>query len=415
MIQPPETRATRQIRVLVVDDVPDMVQSIQKFLLFERDIKVIGAASSGREAIAKAQSLTPDIILMDINLRDVDGLTVTKQITTTTNCIVVMMSVHNEPEFYGRAMLVGARGYLPKPFSQEELVTTIRAAMEMGGNVTGTGTGTPRPPAPPPDPSRLRRIIAIYSPKGGVGRSVLAANLAIALKQETNARVILVDANLVAGDAHVLLNINTPNSIDDLREAGSLDQDIIDSAVAIHEGSGVGVLRAPVTPESSEQFTSDSMKAILVELRDHYDYLIIDNDASFSDANLTILEMADVILVPTTLEVTTINRVAQFLDVVDRLGFGRAKIKLICNRVDSIYGIQPKLVQQRLGIKFVALVPEDARLVASSVNRGVPFVLSSKNATITKAMQSLAKRVVALCSDPAGGPPEKASSRWPFR
>jgi pilus assembly protein CpaE len=387
-----------------------MVQSIQKFLMFERDIKVVGVAGSGQDAKVKAQALKPDVILMDINLRDIDGLTVTKEITTTLGSRVVMMSVHNEPEYYGRAMLVGARGYLAKPFSQEELVTTIRAATEFPVQASGP----PRRPRDPDTPQRLQHIIAMFSPKGGVGRSVLAANLAIEIRHHTNARVVLVDCNLQGGDAHVLLNVNTSNSIDDLRESGSLDQEIVEAAVAVHEGSGVNVLRAPVSPESAELFTGDAMRAILVELREHFDYLIVDTDVTFSEATLTVLEMADVILVPTTLEVTTINRVAQFLDVMDRLGFPRAKVKLVCNRVDSIYGIKPQLVQARLGIKFMALIPEDARLVVSSVNRGVPFTLSSKSAMVTKSMQNLAERVVSLLSSPTGGPPPE-KRRWGLR
>ncbi|HLZ21563.1 MAG TPA: response regulator [Ktedonobacterales bacterium] len=418
MMQPSDTRVPKRIRLLIVDDMPDMAQNVQKLLHFERDIQVVGVATSGRDALAKAGSLRPDVVLMDINLRDMDGLQATEMITRQLQTCVVMMSVQSEPEYLTRAMMVGARGYLIKPFTSDDLINTVRTAHAAAvAAAAATGSRGPQPVRPQgdyqPGPQRLRRIVAVYSPKGGVGRSVLTANLAVTLRQATNSRVVLVDANLQSGDAHVLLNINSPNSIDDLREAGSLDQEIINGAVAPHESSGIGLLRAPIALESAELFTADAMKAILIELREHFDYLVVDTDTTFTEATLTVLEMADLILMVTTLEVTTINRVAQALDVIDRLGYPRAKIKLICNRVDALYGIQPKNIEPRLRAHFLSLIPEDPRLVVTSVNRGVPFVLSHKSAPISKALQTLALRVETLSSSPESAQPEK--KKWSLR
>src|SRR5258708_3807932 len=175
----------------------------------------------------------------------------------------------------------------------------------------------------------------------------VAANLAVALHKTSEKSVVLVDANLQSGDAHVLLNINQANSIDDLREAGSLDQDIINNAVAPHDSSGIGVLRAPLALESAELFTSDAMKAILVELREHFDYLVVDTDASFSESTLTVLEMADLILLVTTLELTTINRVSQFFEAMERLGYAPSMLKLASTRSNPLSGIQPPPIQTR--------------------------------------------------------------------
>jgi pilus assembly protein CpaE len=312
-----------------------------------------------------------------------------------------------------RAMIVGARGYLIKPFSSDDLINTVRAAAAVTVPIGDPGSSARGPVMREQGgESRLRKIIAIYSPKGGVGRSVIAANFAITLRKETNKRVVLVDGNLQSGDAHVLLNLNVPNTIDDLREAGSLDQELINSAVATHEASGIGLLRAPIDPGSAELFNADAMKAILVELREHFDYLVIDTDTSFSEATLTMLDMADVILLVTTLEVTTINRVTQFYEVMDRLSYSKSKVKLICNRVDHIYGIQPRHVETRLRQHFLAQIPEDEGLVVTSVNRGVPFVLSHKNAPITKAVLALVQRVITLNPTPAEGGGGGEKKRW---
>lgn len=394
-----DPRSHGRIRLLIVDDIPDTAQNVQKLLYFERDIQVVGVASNAREAIAKAAKLQPDVILMDINMPDIDGLRATEMILRQVPTRVVMMSVQGEPEYLSRAMMAGARGYLIKPFSSEDLISTLRAAaqapvlvsnhVQLPAPAHGEVGGHPGRP----DRSALRRLVAVYSPKGGVGRSVIACNLAVAIKKMTDARVALVDADLQSGDAHVLLNMNTPSTIDDLREAGGLDAEVISGTVAVHD-SGVELLRAPIALESAELFTADAMKAILVELREHFDYLIVDTDDTFSESTLTVLDMADQILLVTTLEVTTINKVTRFFEVVDRLGYPESKVKLICNRVDPYFGIKPAQVEVQVRHRFISQIPEDNRLVVTSVNRGVPFVLTDKRAPASRAVLALASRVV---------------------
>lgn len=409
-------RGADTIRLLIVDDMAETAQNVQKLLHFERDIRVVGIAASGREAIQKADQLRPDVILLDINLRDMDGIEVAEEIGKQISTCIVMMSVQSEPEYFSQAMSVGARGYLVKPFTSEKLVRTIRRAIE----------GMP-PPQPPPIPSQrggggyeqppqaggLHKIVAVYSPKGGAGTSVLAANLAIALQQQTQKSVVLVDANLQNGDAHVLLNINTSSSIDDLREAGigSIDQDVISGTVIKHAESDIGVLRAPLSPETAELFTSDATKAILVELRDHFDYVIIDTGSSFTEATLTVLEVADLVIALTTLEVTTIHRVSQFFQLAERVGISLSKVRLVCNRVEQYYGIRPNQVESQLRRRFFAQIPEDEKLVVASINRGVPFQISQKSAPISRAVQTLATRTVEVLQPPPND--QGNSRRWP--
>ncbi len=351
-----DPRNHSRIRLLIVDDVPDTAQNVQKLLYFERDIQVVGVAGSGREAIAKAAKLQPDIVLMDINMPDMDGLRATEVILGQVPTRVVMMSVQAEPEYLNRAMMAGARGYLVKPFSSDDLISTLRSAAQVQVPVAPSGS---QPGMQRSDPTgrglgqreatSLRRVVAVYSPKGGVGRSVIACNLAIALKKLTGARVALMDADLQSGDAHVLLNMNPASTIDDLREAGSLDAEIIGSTVAVHD-SGVELLRAPLALESAELFTADAMKAIVVELREHFDFLVVDTDDTFSESTLTILDMADQILLVTTLEVTTINKVTRFFEVVDRLGYPESKVKLICTSASSPRRSRPRYVIASSGI-----------------------------------------------------------------
>ncbi|MGH2503235.1 MAG: AAA family ATPase, partial [Ktedonobacterales bacterium] len=220
------------------------------------------------------------------------------------------------------------------------------------------------------------------------------------------------DANLQNGDAHVLLNINTSGSIDELREAGvgGIDQEIVEGTVVKHAESEIGLLRAPLSPESAELFTSDATKAILTALRDHFDYVVVDTGSSFSEATLTVLEEADVIATLTTLEVTTIHRVSQFFQLAERVNISLSKVRLVCNRVETYYGIRPNQVESQLRRRFFAQIPEDEKLVVASINRGVPFIVSQKTAPISRAIHTLAGRLVEVLA-PQNDP--SPSRRWP--
>lgn len=426
-----------RIRLMIVDDVPDTTENVQKLLYFERDIQVIATATSGREAIAKAVHMQPDIILMDINMPDMDGLRAAQVILQQVPTRVVMMSVQAEPEYLQRALLVGARGYLTKPFTSDQLVETLRGAAQVqvqqpaypdmgygapNGNGRGRHPDYPPPQAPyaPPIPaSRTRQhVIAVFSGKGGVGRSVVALNLAMMLRMQTQERVALVDADLQSGDIHVLLNMNTPNSIDDLREAVSLDAEIIHHSMSVHE-SGLMVLRAPLHPESAERFTEDEMKRIMIDLRENFDYLVIDMSTAYSEPNVMMLEMADQIVLVTTLELTSLNKVTRFFEVAGRLGFPEEKIVLVCNRVQSYYGIKPQQLETQLRHKVAALFPEENQLMVNAVNRGVPFVLYQKNHAVTKQFSALARQLVQKANEDeravAGGPAKKGKRGGLFR
>ncbi len=431
MQQPAWNNEEGRIRLMIVDDVPDTTENVQKLLYFERDIQVIATASRGREAIAKAVHFAPDIILMDINMPDMDGLRTAEIILQQVPTRVIMMSVQAEPEYLQRALMIGARGYLTKPFSGDQLVDTLRNAAQIpvqrfadagpemnGGNGRGRPAVVERGPAPPPYPlssaRKRQHMIAVFSGKGGVGRSVIALNLAIVLRQLTGEDVALVDADLQAGDIHVLLNMNTSNSIDDLREAASLDAVIIQHTMVEHQ-SGLMVLRAPLHPESAERFNEDEMKRIMVDLRENFDYLIVDMSAAYTEANLTVLEMADQIVLVTTLEITSLNKVTRFFEVAERLGYPEEKIVLVCNRVQQYYGIKPQQLEGQVRHRIAALFPEENQLMASAVNRGVPFVMSQRNHHITKQFVALAKHIVLAATQEEREAVSRSAAQKPKR
>lgn len=286
------------IRVLVVDDVDDTRENLMKLLSFEEDIEVVGAAPDGRLAVESARVLRPDIVLMDITMPTMDGIQAAEAMRAEVPAAqVVMMSVHDESESLRRAMLAGAREFLVKPFGADELVTALRRVAERRRVDQAAQARTQEPVD-----HGGGRVISVFSPKGGVGRTTIACNLAVALKQATGKRVALVDGNLQFGDVGVVLNVQpTKTIVDLLPHIADIDHELVGDVVLGHS-SGVDVLLAPTRPEMAELVTADYLKRILAKMREVYDFVAVDTPASFSETALASLDMSDRIFVLLTVE-----------------------------------------------------------------------------------------------------------------
>jgi pilus assembly protein CpaE len=386
------------IRVLIVDDIPETRDHLTKLLGFEGDMDVVGSAASGTEAIDMAIKLAPDIVLMDINMPDMDGIAATEKLATAAPLSsVIMMSVQGEADYLRRSMLAGAREFLVKPFSSDELNASIRQVYErerakmshMAPVVAAPGGG---PALSDREPGQ---VIAVFSPKGGVGRTTVAVNMAVAAATELNRKVVLVDASFQFGDVGVLLNLNPKGkSIADLLpELETGEPESLDTFVVTHS-AGIRVLLAPPTPETAELITPQAVRKIVEKLRYEADVVIVDCAAFFNDTTLAILDMADTILTMLSLEITSIKNMRLFLEVADQLGYEKGKVRLVLNRGDSALGIRVADVEQSIGRKVNDTITSDGRSVVYALNRGVPFYLSNKDAQVSQDILKLAKAVI---------------------
>jgi pilus assembly protein CpaE len=401
-----------QIRVLIVDDIPETRDHLTKLLGFEGDVEVVGAAASGTEAIAMAAQLRPDVVLMDINMPDMDGIATTEKLSAEVPAAsVVMMSVQGEADYLRRSMLAGAREFLVKPFSSDELTASIRQVytreqeklsrmamapvVPVGGSSNGTDGG-----------GHEGQVIAIFSPKGGVGRTTVAVNLAVAAATELGKSVVLVDGSFQFGDVGVLLNLNPKNkSIADLvpeLEAG--EPESLDTFV-INHSTGVRVLLAPPSPEMAELITPSGIRRVLDALRRGHDLVIVDCTSWFNETTLAILDAADVVLTMLSLEITSIKNMRLFLEVAEQLGYDQDKVKLVLNRADSSLGIRVTDVESSIGRKVDHTIVSDGRSVVYALNRGVPFFLSNREAQVSQDILSLAQ---ALAGERVAQPREEA-------
>ena len=383
-----------RIRVLIVDDISETRDHLAKLLGFEPDIEVVGAASSGAEAIELAARILPDVVLMDINMPDMDGITATESLSSKVpSAAVVMMSVQGEADYLRRSMLAGAREFLVKPFSSDELTASIRQVnareREKADRIAS------RPAVRAQDPTAEGQVVAVFSPKGGVGRTTIAVNLAVAASSGLGKKVTLVDASFQFGDVAVLLNLNPKGKfmaeLVPQLEQGS-DPESVEAFTLTHS-SGMHVLLAPPSPEMAEMITPAGVKHVIEILRQHSELVVVDCAAWFNDTLLGILDLADVVLTVLTLEITSIKNTRLFLEVAEQLGYSH-KIQLVLNRADTTLGIRVADVEHSIGRKVDHTIVSDGRVVVYALNRGVPFVLSNRESQVSQDVLRLATVIV---------------------
>jgi len=386
-----------KIRVMIVDDIAETRDNLEKLLFFEKDIEVVAKASTGREAIAMAKQHQPDVVLMDINMPDMDGIAATEavlsQVPTTQ---VIMMSVQGEQDYLRRSMLAGAREFLIKPISADDLYNAIRHVFRLR---TGTrypvGPGPAAPVGEAGGPVSQGQILAVFSPKGGTGTSTVAANLAVALRQLSGKKVALVDGNLTLGDQGVIMNLVSNKTISDLtNRINELDRDLLNDVMATHT-SQVKVLLAPPNPQSGELVTADHLRTILDFMRREFDYVVVDTQSSFQDRALAVMDMADRIMVVMTLEMTCIKNIKLFLEVAELLEYSKDKIMLVLNKADSRMGIRVDVVEANIQHQVAIQIGNAAQEMALSINQGVPLVIDKRAHQVSKDIFNLANLLVS--------------------
>jgi len=405
--------SAERIRVLIVDDIAETRENLRKLLSFAPDIEVVGTAATGEEGVQLAQELTPHVVIMDINLPGMDGITATEQIVREVpTAQIVILSVQGETGYMRRAMAAGARDFLVKPPSGDELMATIRRVYEIGqaqaARMAPISTAAVPGVAGRPAVGRQGQLVVVFSPKGGVGCTTVAVNLAVALQTRLGVgqKVAIMDGSFQFGDVGVMLNLQATRSIADLAvRVEELDTDLLTSVLTPH-ASGIKALLAPPHPEAAEAFIgadsgmaegSRRIGAVLDGLLSEFDIVVVDTWSLLNELTLTFLDRADLILLVVTPLIPDIKDARHFLELTDRLGYPRTKIGLVINHSDRKTGLRLDQIERAL-IPSLAHIPYDERAGIVAANRGLPIVTEEASKAIGQAFVHLAAGVLERLS-----------------
>jgi len=368
------------IRVLIVDDIAETRENLKRVLQFEPGIEVVGAASGGREGIQMATELQPDVVIMDINMPDMDGITATEEIRRRLPFTqIVILSVQGDPSYMRRAMLAGARDFLTKPPVIDEFIGAVRRAGKLAQEerekqMALPSTGGLSPETLTSGSVPRGKVITVYAPKGGIGCTTVAVSLAAALSADDTPTVVM-DAKLQFGDVALFLNQHGKHSILDLApRADALDQEIVNQVLLKHESTGLRILAAPVRPEDAEQLNAEQLVHIIDFLRYSHDYIVVDTASALDEFTLAALEHSDVIVLLVAQDLMSIKDAALFLELLHKMEWPLERVMLAMTRYDKRINVSPERVADHLKMSVTAVIPEDLKAAWRAIQRGLPLV-----------------------------------------
>ena len=356
-----------QIRLLVVEDVPQVAQYIRGLLNSQQSIKLLDVVTDGSRVINLISELRPDVVLVDALLQGrVKGLNLVDQIHQSGSPVpVIVLTVPQQP--VAPDPTHGIHGVLAMPFTGYELVTRLQQVHQTAATLDNFGTA---------------RMITLFAPKSGVGKTTLAFNLAVAVVQQGQ-RTVLIDGSLQFGDMRALLKVpmEAPSLLD-LPTDRIQESDLAD--VLWRDPSGIDILLAPPRVEMAEMVTVRDLEKVLSLLRRVYEVVIVDTPAVVNDINLAFLDTSDTILEVVTFDSTTIHSTMVMADAFRMIGYPPSKVRYLVNRADSTGGIDPAVLTQALGRQPEHHVTSGGALVVRANNEGIPFVLADPSAQISQ-------------------------------
>ncbi|HEX5578102.1 MAG TPA: response regulator [Candidatus Limnocylindria bacterium] len=364
--------AAEQIRLLVIEDVPQVAAHMRQLLQAQSQIKMLDVVTAGDRAAASVAEIKPDVVIVDALLQGrVSGADVALGVRQAEPQVgVVMLTVPQNP--VSESAERGVDSVLKMPFSGFDLTTIVRKTYE-ARSVQATREGN--------------MMISLFSPKGGVGRTTIAYNLAVALGADH--RVCLVDGSLQFSDLRGLLRVPaTAPSIVNLPTDRIRESDVSD--VAWKDPSGIDILLAPPRVEMAEMVTVRDLEKSLSMLRQLYQFVIIDTRAGLGDDVLVFLDASDLILQVLTYDSMAIRNLAMAGEAFDAIGYPPSKLATVLNRSDSTGGISKADVETALGSTVDFEIVSDGRLVVAANNEGVPFVSGSPDAPISQGIKHIA-------------------------
>jgi pilus assembly protein CpaE len=369
------------IRILIVDDIAETRESLKKMLYFEPDMEVVGTARNGQEAIELAAKFRPHVVLMDINMPGLDGIAASRKITDEVPYAqIVMMSVQSETDYMRRSMAAGARDFLTKPFTMDEMISTVRRVYGMSAHLRSTSpvrrTGDAANASSLPE--GRGRLIAVYSPKGGVGCTLLAINAATAMTQiDKSLSVAVIDCKVQFGDVKIALDMRVDRSILDLSDnIDELDLDLIESAMVRDDRSGLRALLAPPKPEQADLVEASHVQMILERLKTMFDYVLVDMGSALRELELAIFDHADRIMLVATPDLPAITSARSFFELLHVLGYPREAVLLVLNKSDSNARLTARMIEDHLKHQVFAEIPTEDRVVQHSINHGIPYIIA---------------------------------------
>jgi|SRR3990170_2141137 len=389
-----------KVTVVLVENNAQLLKHLQKTLGLIDQVELVNTSLLAQEALEVVRDLKPLVALVEYNLPDMNGINLTEIMRREfPGTQVIIISQDNYTDIVLQAVRAGACDFITHDVSVKELndvivraatlATVDRSKISAFASIQTPDHKRPIQAAP------TGKMVAVYSAKGGIGTTTVAANLALALiDRDRDARVVIVDGSMQYGDIHLMFNELGQTSVMDLvPRVYELDTDMVENVMLFNRATGISIMPAPPRPEFAEKITGEAFSRILEFMRRHYDYIVLNTDSYLSDAVLAALDAGEVIVLVTAQSINAIRNTRLFLDLWSAFGMTKDRIHLVLNRHDSTSPITTDLVGERLKFQVNTVLPDDDEAARKADALGQPILRSTRDSAYAKAIKSLAEQV----------------------
>ncbi len=372
---------------LVISDLPAVVSAVSTALQAS-GIETLSTVANLPAGVSVVASRRPDVLFLGPDVPALEGLEFAGSVLAQVpHCGIVLQSAAVGAELLRAAMRVGLVDVLPADATADEVLSAAARAREHAKRLRIAAM-----PERSSEPVTRAKVVSVFSTKGGVGKTVIATNVAVALASVLGKRTVLVDLDLQFGDVGIVLDVAPERTIFDAAQVfDRLDEDMLKGFIMPHP-SGLSVLLAPVRPEDAETLTASRIGRVLDLVASVADYVVIDTAAALDDIVLTAVDKSDEVYAVATMDVASVKNTRVSLQKLEQIGYDGRMVRLVLNRADSKVLLEPAEVQRSVGGTIVAQIPSD-RLVPRCVNRGVPVVTDAPRAPVSRKLIDLARFV----------------------
>ena len=352
------------------------------------EFNVVGSTGSPEVGFTLAERHQPSVIMLNVDMPGNKGASLAEALSLELPMSgLILTTASDSKKVLHLALQVGAKDVLSLPIEDDRLFRSVQrvAEQEQRRQQLFSVQKKVRPQF---------KTITVFSTKGGVGKTTVALNLALAIREATGKRVALVDLDLLSGNLALMAGVGWKRSIKDLvDDISNVDKEALDTYCAEHE-SGVKILPAPSQPDFAGFVQAEHVQKVLSLLSQVFNYVIVDAPTYLHDTVLRALEESQDIIVVTTMDLASIQNTKQCLDLLSRLSM-RSKVRVVANRVGYTGGLKIKDLEDELGMPVQCALPNEDKLSVDAVNMGTPVFISARNSTLAKRIEELAAKVLS--------------------
>jgi len=386
---------TQSFSILLASRNQSIIEATRATLDEAENLNLVERELTPGNLFSVIEEIQPDVVLLDFNFQQTIFNLIDKIVTEYPKSALVAVISNREEVDLDLVILSGARAFVQYPYQPGKLVVTIRRVVELRerNHIGAVGVADDK------SEIKSKNTFIVFSPKGGVGTTTIAINLAISLQKQLDEDVLLIDGKHLLGHVALYMNLRTANSITDLiAHAGMLDQRLIRQVIIEHK-SGVHVLPSPNLIGAAQGIKPESLFKVIQSLQKVYPNIIIDGGNHIDENTVTYMDSSSKILIVLNPDLASMRDVRQFMEIAKSLSYPEEEILLILNMAGRRADVKLREIEGILKMEIFGKIPADDELALSSLNEGVPILLKKPHHAISKAYKQIAKDLVNLMQD----------------